>query len=67
MITQAQLAFIVRFHRDWGILLRPSTLRPDFELLSPEHEGRLVAEYGMPALLRYYCEEPPFEIGDSLS
>ena len=50
-----------RLEKERGIYVDPTYFNLDdfhFELV-PEHEGRLIAEYGFDALVRYYCPRHP--------
>jgi len=48
-------ALSARIHQQRHIYLDPAKVDTTAEELTPEHEGRLIAEYGFEALVRYYC------------
>ena len=43
----------------WGIRISHEDVDVGVHILDQEHEGRLIAEYGTDALIRYYCTTNP--------
>ena len=57
-----------RIEQDWKISISPSKLDMTAEELDPEHEGRLVLEYGFDALVKYYTYQvSPIRIVDPVT
>ena len=54
----AKAALAIAFLRRWGMALNPNLIA-DREVLTPDHEGDIMAEWGPHALIRYYCPTDP--------
>ena len=55
---EAKREFSRVFLARWRMDIDPKHIA-DREILTPEHEGDIMAEYGPEALIRYYCPEDP--------
>lgn len=53
------VALCRRLGQERGVSMDPTLVGRDVPVLSPEHEGRIIAEYGLEALVRYYCPNDP--------
>lgn len=56
--TEAKHRFARVFLARWKMDIDPEHIA-DREILTPEHEGGIMADYGPEALIRYYCPEDP--------